>query len=223
MSDGGCTGYDRAMRWAPGRFIRHAATGLCALLFVGFIVLWIVSEFRRSELNRRSRETVRVADAAHTDVSGRSGVVYVDADTAIISGQGQFALYIRHSKWDPRGPVGERKSTTWHFFSCLPRPPSEWDEHDRSVVWGQVFGPVGSPVSYWGFQYSWTNYSGNYYRLFLAIPYWALTLLAALPLVLITVRCARRRRVLPGFCENCGYDLRASEGRCPECGRKIDV
>lgn len=30
-------------------------------------------------------------------------------------------------------------------------------------------------------------------------------------------RKAEQRRRL-GLCQNCGYDLRASEGRCPECG-----
>lgn len=54
----------------------------------------------------------------------------------------------------------------------------------------------------------------------ITIDYWLLaTVSAILPLVWI-IRAWRRRRNRfgPGMCENCGYDLRASAGRCPECG-----
>jgi hypothetical protein len=34
-------------------------------------------------------------------------------------------------------------------------------------------------------------------------------------------RAAFQRRVERGLCVNCGYDLRASQERCPECGEPI--
>ncbi len=51
------------------------------------------------------------------------------------------------------------------------------------------------------------------------VPYWPLALLAAVPTAWRTARLGRtalrRRR---GQCIACGYDLRASTDRCPECG-----
>ena len=50
-------------------------------------------------------------------------------------------------------------------------------------------------------------------------PYWVAVLaFAALPtFCLVRGRAARRRRSR-GLCAGCGYDLRATPGRCPECG-----
>lgn len=54
------------------------------------------------------------------------------------------------------------------------------------------------------------------------VPYWSLLALTALlPTALLIARARRRRltrRRERGLCARCGYDLRASPGRCPECG-----
>ena len=53
----------------------------------------------------------------------------------------------------------------------------------------------------------------------LVVPYWMDILTAALPLAGAAVRAAlRSRKRRAGLCAACGYDLRATPGRCPECG-----
>src|SRR5688572_6333463 len=56
-------------------------------------------------------------------------------------------------------------------------------------------------------------------RYLLWIPYWAVAMLAAAPGVLALWRRKRlHRRQATGLCIQCGYNLRGSALKCPECG-----
>jgi hypothetical protein len=85
---------------------------------------------------------------------------------------------------------------------------------------GQTYGLVplnGFRKAGFSFEGSRGNNGSMWWKL--RIPYWLLALIAALPMSLIWFTLRRRR---PGCCLNCGYDLRATPDRCPECGRPAE-
>jgi hypothetical protein len=85
------------------------------------------------------------------------------------------------------------------------------------------------PSVYYGTRYSkrslgfgtdvqWPEYGGRYVN----VPHWFIVSCTAAPAALgaraAWRRTRRRRRLAAGRCAACGYDLRATPGRCPECG-----
>jgi hypothetical protein len=57
---------------------------------------------------------------------------------------------------------------------------------------------------------------------YVLVPIWVIWGLASIPLLFAFLKWAKKRwRRKGNLCVNCGYDLRGSSRRCPECGNEV--
>jgi hypothetical protein len=102
-------------------------------------------------------------------------------------------------------------------------PGRKWEVRPGSMHWGRLdAGPPLGPFRWDAFEDARPGLAYGY-RAF-SLPCWLLAVVAgAWPLasvgLLIRRRSRARRIARAGCCRACGYDLRATPGRCPECGR----
>jgi hypothetical protein len=125
------------------------------------------------------------------------------------SSHGHIVIAIGPHSWAAINPLalGLPEGFQW----TLRQPQGRWEQWNNHVIWKR-FGfqiinsrknwPKG-PVAVRGLQF----------------PYWFLNLLFATPPILWLINRHRRaRRSKSNLCPTCGYDLRATPDRCPECG-----
>jgi hypothetical protein len=104
------------------------------------------------------------------------------------------------------------------------RPVGRWEFDGWTIRRPPVYptrGFFSAPVRPPGFAFHWEHSPGTVVR-DVIVPYWAVVVPTAVPPLLFARRVHRQRlrlqRLRSGWCRRCGYDLRATPDRCPECG-----
>ena len=111
---------------------------------------------------------------------------------------------------------------TIHSQSVLEQTPKEVvlnlsaDMSGRYEITGVFSGPAPLISFYSDFRIEkWPNRFTRY----ATIPIWWVVVLTLMPpTIAFDKRCRSRQKIRLGMCVVCGYDLRATPDRCPECG-----
>ncbi|HEX2971642.1 MAG TPA: hypothetical protein VHP11_04885 [Tepidisphaeraceae bacterium] len=120
--------------------------------------------------------------------------------------------------WDTReGPPGDLQ---WRFIPS----PITWTRQQPDGSVRQVIGRNWTRFTFSRNQGGeWDPKTNKNYNLSghgLTVPLWFLAAVSCLPSIPVLTRQIRNRyRRRSGLCPTCGYDLRATPDRCPECGR----
>jgi hypothetical protein len=168
-------------------------SALSLLLFVAVCVLWVRSYWVAGDLSlnvvRHPTPDLRVGRAYHIRFSC-----------------GEVRLAYWHDRGHPSLIQGKNPLLYWYS-----RPAEVFWRDERSKLARIGFHSHGNNMAL---------PSGlDVFNRFVTVPAWLPAfLLALLPCAWVTSHVRRNRRLVGGHCPSCGYDLRATPERCPECG-----
>jgi hypothetical protein len=187
------------------RRLVNLLTLLSLLLFAATVALWVLSYSLRPGVSRVGFD--------------RRGVVLNDGSVQSYWLKRFELVEVPHPSGVPVAAPGKplpylAEPLGWHFAA----PGKElWSPASRDLLVRPLATLSGGAVPHPG-----VIEGGGF-----EISLWPLAALTALLPALRLARCYRsamaRRRTAKSLCPRCGYDLRATPGRCPECGTPASV
>jgi len=188
-----------AFRW---RSVRLSTAVACLLLLAITIVAWKVGYTADYFLGMK-----------HFEYAGR---LTAELDTGIFSADGALTIGRRRTVTEnaiKQRTLGDLTASLW------------WTRRPPVILANGVC--VEEPANDLGLRhFAWTNRArpsgtilGEQAETSVTVPHWFAAVLFGIPaLAWLSGVWRDRGHYPPGHCRNCGYDLRASAGTCPECG-----
>lgn len=202
------------------RRLLNIATALSLLICMAVVVFWLRS-FSGQDLIRRIRYEPSRQVRVDESLMSSKGSIWISVDNECCSPV-EFIYYMGDERLMKQGDI------------TLP-----W-EYRRGDFRGTYFGtpaPRGflQTLGLFSYTYNATRPTPSGIKISLTewgtsiqLRYWMLTILLLVLPIARAIRLARRSalhrsRITRGNCPSCGYDLRASTDRCPECGMATPV
>ena len=179
------------------------AAALSFALCLASLTLWARSYTGSDSITRR---WMTAADAHHSQHQSQE----------IQWTAGQMRFLVRHdTSFFPAHLTEDAARPRWSYFR-YGKGHIGWDAPPATTTWNRL--------GFAAWETGWSaSFADSQDRVW-AIPAWLLcAALAILPAVWVYGAYRRHRRRLIGRCIACGYDLRATPDRCPECGKPADV
>ena len=159
------------------------------------------------------------------DFSSSDGMVQIRCSWVALRGGFDFAFWHHHAI-TPESAADLKEDHVWHApVEIWSGSVGKLDETNNKYLPRPTYRFMPTNPSPLGFQFRARRglYQGNYYWYgAAAIPFWfPVVVCSGLPLLWTWRRRRARMRARRGRCRFCGYDLRATTDRCPECGRSV--